>query len=327
LWFPVQIFESGKNFFPPSNSKTPSPIKWTNQLLESAEKLLAGQLRYYAFHWKKVGKPPNWFLNPFNGEIFLFPQKHWTQLPDFNSTVGDIKNIWEASRFNWTIILAMAYSATQSEKYLSTLNNWCEDWAVKNPLNIGPNWKCGQEASIRIFNLVLVSVILKQDKEPTTSLTDFIYAHLKRIDSNLLYAMAQDNNHGISEAAALFIGGTWLHTANQKKYTSASAFSKKGRKWLENRVKRLICNDGSFSQHSIVYHRMVLDILSLVEFLCKHWHLPRFTPVYYSKIKSAIYWYSTFIDPVSGNSPNLGASDGTMLFDFGYRDYRDFRSS
>ena len=39
---------------------------------------------------------------------------------------------------------------------------------------------------------------------------ELVYIHLKRIESTISYAIAQDNNHGTSEAAALFIGGSWL---------------------------------------------------------------------------------------------------------------------
>ncbi len=50
-------------------------------------------------------------------------------------------------------------------------------------------------------------LILGQWNHPSPGLKDFIYQHLERISANICYAIAQDNNHGTSEAAALFIGG------------------------------------------------------------------------------------------------------------------------
>ncbi|MCK7461449.1 MAG: hypothetical protein MZU84_04970 [Sphingobacterium sp.] len=67
---------------------------------------------------------------------------------------------------------------------------------------------------------------------------------------------AQDNNHGTSEAAGLFIGGSWLATVDRNRYNQAQGYAEKGRKWLEERVKKLVAADGSFSQHSVNYHRV-----------------------------------------------------------------------
>ena len=50
--------------------------------------------------------------------------------------------------------------------------------------------------------------MLGQVSRPEPGLPALLAVHLKRIAPTLHYAMAQDNNHGTSEAAALFIGGT-----------------------------------------------------------------------------------------------------------------------
>ena len=83
--------------------------------------------------------------------------------------------------------------------------------------------------------------------------------------------------------------------------------------------------DGTFSQYSIVYHRMILDLLSVVELLRNEWNLDSFSDSFYSKVNLAIDWYSSIVDPISGNAPNLGANDGTYLFNYDQREYRDFR--
>ncbi len=109
--------------------------------------------------------------------------------------------------------------------------------------------------------------ILKQTERPTQSLTDLIYFHLERINNNILYAIAQDNNHGTSEAAGLFIGGIFLSKFNFKKYPKTGKYAKNGRYWLEKRVSKLIEADGSFSQHSVTYHRVMLDTLCFCRIL------------------------------------------------------------
>ncbi len=100
-------------------------------LFEDADKIIQGRLRYYAHHWKTVGNPPNWFLNPFNGQTWPNSRQHWTTLGDFNEGIGDIKNVWEASRFEWAATLARAYAVSGKVVYLDTLNHWLSDWVER----------------------------------------------------------------------------------------------------------------------------------------------------------------------------------------------------
>jgi len=326
-WFPIRDISFEGDFFYPCPARNNYPVEWKKTLVEEAGKLLNGKLRYYAFHWKQAGNPPDWFLNPFNGSHYKNTNLHWTQFPDFDPQFGDIKHLWEASRFEWVIILARAYSATGEQRYLKTLNSWLRDWAARNPMNTGPNWKCGQEAGIRIFNLINGSLILQQADKPSAPLCDLIYAHLSRIAPNIHYAMAQDNNHGTSEAAALFIGGSWLSAIDPVKYSRAIAYANKGRYWLENRVAKLIGEDGSFSQHSVTYHRLMLDTLAYAEYWRHRLHLAPFSLRFYESAKSAIEWLWMQTDELSGNAPNLGSNDGALVLNMHSCDYRDFRSS
>jgi len=325
-FFPKRKFHITDDVFLKCQVRSNYPSIWKNRLLEDADKITNGEIRYYAYHWKNIGNPPNWFLNPFNNHIYPKIQNHWSRLPDFLPEVGDIKNIWEASRFEWVNTLSRAFAVTGKTEYIETLNNWINDWAENNPLNEGPNWKCGQEASIRVFNLINTALILDQDDKPSKVLCDLIYAHLERINSNILYAIAQDNNHGISEATALFIGGNWLNS-NSNIYPKASQFATKGRKWIENRIKELVEDDGGFSQHSITYQRVLLDTLIFAEFWRQKLELPAFSDIFYSKANAAINWLWILTDEKSGNCPNLGSNDGALFLNMHSCEYRDFRPS
>ena len=330
LFFPQRLFTAIDPFFHPTNPVKDYPEDWKSSLLGDAERILQGCIRYYAYHWQVVGIPPNWFLNPFNGKAWPANRQHWLDIPDFHTDLGDIKHIWEASRFEWTVTLARAYAVSGQNVYLDTLNQWLGDWMLKNPVNTGPNWKCGQEASIRIFNLLLASHILKQTQNPSPALQDYIYRHLERISANIRYAVAQDNNHGTSEAAALFIGGLWCVGSASKDSITAKRygrFARQGRKWLENRVRKLVEEDGSFSQHSVTYHRVLLDTLIFAEFWRRHFAAAPFSDLFYRRSQAALDWLCAMTDDRSGNAPNLGANDGAMLLHTHGCDYRDFRPS
>jgi len=250
------------------------------------------------------------------------------------------------------VTLARAYAVSGDEVYLVTLNRWLGDWAEKNPVNTGPNWKCGQEAAIRVCNLLLAAAILGQWGQASPALRVFIARHLERISANIRYALAQDNNHGTSEATALFIGGCWLaETSHGELKPQASQarglagcgeeddriasdklrryhhFARQGRKWLENRLEKLVKEDGSFSQHSLTYHRVLLDTLIFAEYWRKKLGADPFSATFYQRATAALDWLCAMTDTHSGNAPNLGANDGAMLLHTHSCDYRDFRPS
>lgn len=286
-------------------------------------------------HWQRTGRifshypfsvsdaPPDWHTNPLTGMRIKNPKRDWWLIPDFDPDVGDIKPIWELSRFDWVLAYAQQARAGDTKSF-ERLNNWLNDWCEHNPPFKGPNWKCGQEASIRVLHLAMAVVILDQVNTPTKALVDLIELHLQRITPTISYAMAQDNNHGTSEAAALFIGGSWLDKLGNPKGARWVAL---GRKWLENRAKRLISVDGTFSQYSLNYHRFMLDTFSMVEVWRQKLSLPEFSTLLYERAQAGTVWQYMMANRWNGDGPNLGANDGARLLQLSESNYRDFRPS
>jgi len=268
-------------------------------------------------------QPPNWYKNILTGTVSNTSNTDWSRIPDFDGSTGDIKLIWEVSRFDWVLSFSQRSISGDSQS-LDQLNLWLSDWCAKNPPYYGINWKCGQEASIRVMHLAMASVILSQYESPTTSLIELIRLHLQRIAPTLSYALAQDNNHGTSEAAALYIGGSWLERLGIKQ---GRKWRRIGEKWLQERVGRLVEDDGSFSQYSVVYHRVFLDTISMVEIWRLKNNLTKFSSSYYIKVSSTALWLNSFTDPLSGDVPNIGANDGARLLSLTDTDFRDFRPS
>ncbi|MDA7659052.1 heparinase II/III family protein [Akkermansiaceae bacterium] len=290
-------------------------------LLTKADDLLAGKLTFFSSVQYELGSPPNWFLDPIKDEV-LTSTGHWAQLDEFAG--GDIKLLWEASRFEWAPRLAQAWRLSGDQKFLEALNLWIVNWIEQNPINQGPNWKCGQEASIRLINLLLTARLLGVDQSPSDSLVKLVSAHCRRVLLTIRYAIGQDNNHGTSEAAALFIGGSWLASVGEKP-SEGKLWQRSGRKWLENRVRNLIGKDGSFSQYSVNYHRVLLDTLCQVEFWRRELKCDAFSNLFYERSSAAVDWLNSLIDKTSGDVPNMGANDGARLFDLSTSAYRDYR--
>ena len=278
-------------------------------------------------HWpiSLAGTPPDWLCNPLTGKRMLRPERPWWQIPDFDPEVGDIKLIWELSRMDW--VVALAQRARQGDDAaLEQLNAWLADWSQHNPPYQGPNWKCGQEASIRVMHLACASVIQGQAAaQALPGLRDLLVLHLQRIAPTVQYAMAQDNNHGTSEAAALFIGGSWLQACGHD--PRGKQWATTGRALLENRAARLIGTQGTFSQYSVNYHRVMLDTFCIAEIWRKRLQLPAFSARLQSRALAATQWLHAMTDPGTGDAPNAGANDGARLLQLTNTAYRDHRPS
>lgn len=265
---------------------------------------------------------PDWFYSPLTQQSFANVSKPWYAIPDFDANVGDIKGIWEASRFDWLVDFAVQAQAEQNDTALQHLDDWLNDWCQHNPAYIGPNWKCGQEASIRVMHLISALVGLNSLSHVHANVLALIELHLQRIAPTIDYAIAQDNNHGTSEAAALFIGGAVLnHIKENKKY---QMWQNLGRKWLENRANKLIMQDGGFSQYSVNYHRVMLDSYCLAEIIRQKLNLRAFSNDLYQQVAKATDWLYVLTQE-NGDVPNLGANDGARLLPVSATDYRDFR--
>lgn len=298
-----------------------NPVSGTDSLVCPLEHWQTSALAFGYWRYDFNNSIPQWHRNPLTGVDVKNANLDWWLIPDFDPVVGDIKIIWEVSRFDWVLAFAQKAKAGD-DNFFARFNLWLEDWCRHNPPYKGPNWKCGQEASIRVMHLAMAAIILDQVNTPCDSMLKLIELHLQRIEPTISYAMAQDNNHGTSEAAAMFIGGSWLLRSG---HSSAKRWERIGRKWLENRAKRLIALDGSFSQYSVNYHRVMLDTFSMVEIWRTHQELPRFSTVFYERLSAAAVWLYSLVNADTGDAPNIGANDGARLLQLTDSDYRDYR--
>jgi len=275
---------------------------------------------WFSWHEFALAGPPDWHANPFRPGVRAEAARPWYRIGDFDPALGDIKTVWEASRLDWLLAMAMRAAAGDGAE-LDRLNHWLSDWICANPPYLGVNWKCGQEASIRVMHLAAAALVLGTADVPTPGLQDLIRLHLRRIAPTMGYAIGQANNHGTSEAAALFIGGSWLGDAQGRDWATI------GRRWLEERAQSLIAPDGTFSQYSTVYHRVMLDTYALAEIWRRQQDLPAFSADLHNRLAAAADWLAALTDPGSGDAPNLGANDGARLIPLGGGAFRDFRPS
>lgn len=289
-------------------------------LLAIADNIGKGIFRFFSHTNYYLGFPPNWHRNIITGED---PPNyaHWSKLSDF--AFGDIKVIWEPSRFAFTYVLVRAYWLTKDEKYAEWFWQLVEDWAKNNPPNVGVNWKCGQEISLRVmawcFGLYGFLHTRATTSERLALLAKMITVSGERIEKNISYALSQRSNHGVSEALGLFTIGLLF-----PEFKFATKWLKLGKKLLEREIQLLIFSDGSFAMHSFNYQRFVLHAclwsMRLADLNKITFSVPFKTLVQ----KSGDFLYQ-FLENSTGKLPNYGANDGSLVLPLNNCDYGDYR--
>lgn len=288
--------------------------------VQEAEELRLGRLRYFSQAPVHVGSPPDWHANPFSGER-VPAVRHWSRISDFGH--GDIKVIWEPSRFGFAYTLVRAYWRTGNEAYPDLFWQWLESWRAGNPPYRGPNWKCGQETSLRVmawcFALYGFIGARATTADRVAALAQMIDLSGHRVEATLGYALSQRNNHGISEGMGLWTIGLLF-----PELRAAGRWRERGRHTLEAQARELIYEDGAFSQHSLNYHRLMLhDLL---------WSLRlgdlNGQPLT-DQLRERVYRAGVFLrelqDETSGSVPHYGHDDGALILPLSNCTYRDFR--
>jgi asparagine synthase (glutamine-hydrolysing) len=231
--------------------------------------------------------------------------------------------VWEPSRFGFVYALVRAYWRTGDEQYAEMFWQIVEDWREKNPPQQGPNWKCGQEISLRVmawcFGLYGFLNAQATSGERVTRLVQMVAVSGYRIEANIGYALSQRNNHGISEATGLWTIGVLFPELEQ-----AERWKERGRQILEELGANLIYEDGSFVQHSVNYHRLMLHdyiwSLRLGEL-----HKQPFSEKLYQRIAMATTWLHQIQDALSEKVPNYGQNDGSLILPLSNCLYQDIR--
>ncbi|MCP4379943.1 MAG: heparinase [Hyphomicrobiales bacterium] len=303
-------------------TRGPSGERW----LAEARAVLSGRHRLYGHHVLETGFPPDWTANPFTGKAVLPPGLHWTRI-DPKGSGEDIKDYWELSRFDGLVALTLGWLVSRDPALATGWNQWLADWSLRNPANCGVNWRCGQETSLRLLQTLLCAelLVMHAKSRPLPALERFVAEHCRRVALTTIYGEGQSNNHALSEAVALYVGGGWLCRLGEG--APAKRWMDAGRRRLERLVPQLVMPDGSFAQNSVNYHRLALDVLSLAEIWRRRLDDRPFSAVHDERFRAAADWLDAFVDPHTGDAPNIGANDGARLAVLSRSRFRDFRPS
>jgi hypothetical protein len=204
----LPAFPAGERRFtsvlpPGAASRVPEPARAA--IIADAEQLMAGQ-------WEMLGvlrsdmKEPDWFLDPATGrrsapEAYAFSLNHRDE-----AAVGNIKQVWEASRLQHLTLLAMAWYLTGEDGYAERVDAQLRDWWQQNPFLSGIHWTSGIELGVRLVNWAWIRRLLAQ-WPGAADLFEHNDLALHQIHWHQQYLAAFEsrgssaNNHLIAEAA------------------------------------------------------------------------------------------------------------------------------
>lgn len=291
--------------------------------LAKADNAILGKIFSFSHEYLDYGVEGkiSWNYSPVT-QAFASTDQEWNKIPDFGA-LGDIKLVWEASRFPQVYFFIDAYAKAKEVKYANACLGQIEEWIDANPYPQGVNYKCGQEVTFRIFSWIVALEYFNDfiDKSLEKKIVENIYTSLLRIDLNIGYAAKSvKNNHSISEASGLLLGGLLF-----PQFEESEILVQRGLKYLVEELAYQVYDDGSYIQSSFTYERLSLDVLSFVILVCQKVGLILPETVFREHRLMTEFLNSMMQE--NGYLPNYGSNDGAYLFPVSDYEYRDFRPS
>ena len=286
-----------------------------DQLYKEADEIVKGSVRLFG------GQPVPLELS-LPGQL-----KNWMEYEKRADLIHDrdIKVIWEPGRFGWACKLAMAYHLSNDEQYAKSYWLYTERFLLNNPPCLGPHWSSAQEVAIRLVVLAFATQVFIQSKHTTSerleNIAKAIAIHAERIHPTLVYARSQNNNHLITEALGLYTASALL-----PEHPLSARWHKLGWKWLRYAFRTQISADGTYTQHSTNYHRLMLQ--SALWAFAVHDHSFPNEPIpldISTLLKISTHWLWKLVDPDNGRVPNLGHNDGAYILPLTVCPYHDYR--
>lgn len=291
-------------------------------LLPDLDAYQKGIIPFFSAEKMELGKDYDWLTNPDTSHRYDV-SKHWSEVQDIDPTAGDIKYVWEKSRF------AYLYDVIRHDYYTKEDHGeWVfgeiRSWLNANPINSGPNYKCSQEISLRVLNWTYVLHYYKNSAHLTedlfASIMHAIYWQLKHVYANINFSrIAVRNNHAITETLCLYLGALFYPF-----FPEASLWKEKGKNWFEEEILYQVYPDGTFLQFSMNYHRVVIQLFTWA-FKSADFYEERFSDEVYKRAYRSIAFLHACQDNTTGWLPNYGNNDGALFFKYNSCDFRDYR--
>ncbi len=230
---------------------------------------------------------------------------------------ADVKRVWEPSRFQWAVILALAWRSYGEKAYLDKLVELIRSWEKDNPFPYGPNWVTPMEVAIRGINLyyalsVAWNGLKGKDKE---EINRMLYLHGLYLWKNRReeWSPTVRSNHYLSDLLGLLYLGYAFNQANWYRWA---------RKELEREMFVQVFPEGVSWEVSLSYHRLNTEIFTLAAQLTRISGDP-FPDPWMERLRR-MHWFLRVTMRPDGLWPLIGDSDDGRILDLDFGERRDF---
>lgn len=265
-----------------------------------------------------------WLTNP-DSKFSYDVKKHWTEIPDYSKEAGDIKYVWEKSRFSYLYDI-IRYDYHFQKDCSAFVFSEIVSWINSNPINQGPNYRCSQEISLRVLNWTFALYYYSKSPNLTEEIFNqiqfAIFWQMDHVYKNIDFSrIAVRNNHAITETLSLYLIG-FLYPP----FPNSDKWKTQGKKWFEEEIAYQLYEDGTFLQYSMNYHRVVVQLFTWAIVLSEK-NGQKLSDIVYERARKSVQFLRICMVDENGNLPNYGANDGALFFKLNDADYRDYKPS
>jgi hypothetical protein len=192
--------------------KLPNPLSAPDALRAALQRdtkdILAGRWRFFGYLPLQVDRPPKWQFDylvqrDFQTTASAFDLDHRAQPHG-----ADIKVIWEPSRWQQLVRLAMSAYILRDPIAGMTCMDWLLDWQKNNPPYTGLNWTSALETGLRLIQFTWIDALLTAADLEQTRLAELrktLLPHHFWYTARHLSFGSSANNHLLGELAGLAV--------------------------------------------------------------------------------------------------------------------------
>jgi hypothetical protein len=210
---------------------------------------------------------PDWFFDPV--ARIRAPQADYCFRIDHREPdlTGNVRQLWELSRFHHVTVLAAAYALSREGKYADRAAHHLRSWWLENPFLSGVHWTSGIEVGLRLISWVWIRRLLA-GWEGAAELFEHNHQALQQIWWHQRYLArfrsrgSSANNHVIAEAAGQLIAALAFDWFEESETWAAAATELLEAELTNNTFASGVNREMAFEYHGFVAE---LGLLAAVE--------------------------------------------------------------
>lgn len=264
-WKAPRVNVGSPRAFPRLPVPEDAPPKLREALGRELDAIVAGRWKAFDGLDLHVDDPPRWHCDYLAGADLATQRSAFALNSRALPAGGDIKLVWELSRWSQVVRLAMAAFVLGSEPAREKCIEWLEDWVKQNPPYRGWNWTSALEVGIRLVQFTWLDALLTgwSDSSRHAGRVESRLAHLRQslLPSHVRYAWryrsfgSSANNHLIGE-----LTGCITATARWPGLTNAAPSLDALQASWEREVLKQFAPDGGNAEQALNYHLFSFEL-------------------------------------------------------------------